>query len=376
MSGSPASRLSVAMLAFDFAEVCVPIANALSRDADVLLLLPDRVVRPVRANLSPAVALDAFPLPRLRQPLHQAAMCRRILRAVDAARCDVVHLQQGHLWFNLAVPLLGDRGLVVTIHDVTHHPGDNASKKTPQRVLDLAWDRADQLIVHTQATQRIVAGRDGRDPATVHVIPHVAIEPPHDPPPGAAADAPTVLFFGRIWPYKGLEHLIRAQPLITERVPGARIVVAGRGEDFGRYRDLMADPSSFVVVNERVSIGRRRALFEQADVVVLPYIEASQSGVVPLAYAAAKPVVATTVGGLPEAVDHGRTGLLVAPGDAPALADAVVDLLTDPARARAMGAAGRRRLADEWSPERVAALTLRVHEAAARRVPAATGAAA
>ena len=73
----------------------------------------------------------------------------------------------------------------------------------------------------------------------------------------------------------------------------------------------------------------RATLFQQASVVALPYIEASQSGVVPLAYMHMKPVVATTVGGLPEMVDDGRTGYLVPPRDEQALATAVVRLLRD-----------------------------------------------
>ena len=127
----------------------------------------------------------------------------------------------------------------------------------------------------------------------------------------------------------------------------------------------MADPSRFTIINEFVSIERRGELFAAADVVVLPYIEASQSGVIPLAYAAGKPVVVTAVGGLPEAVEDGRTGLVVAPRDERALADAVVRLLDDPVLARELGAAGRRKLDAEWSPARVAEQTLRVYRAAA-----------
>ncbi len=356
-------RLRVAMLAFDFAEVCVPIANALSAKASVTLMLPDRVVAPVRAAVGRDVRLATLPMPRLRQPLRQVAMCRQILRTIHELGCDVVHLQQGHLWFNLALPLLRDGALVVTIHDLDHHPGDRASMKTPQRVANLAWRHADHVIVHTEATRRAVLERGGRDPATVHVIPHVAIEAPRARR-GANGAERTVLFFGRLWPYKGLDYLIRAQPLINERVAGARIVIAGRGEDFRRYRELMADPSRFTIINEFVSIERRGELFAAADVVVLPYIEASQSGVIPLAYAAEKPVVVTAVGGLPEAVEDGRTGLVVAPRDERALADAVVRLLDDPALARELGAAGRRKLDAEWSPARVAEQTLRVYRAA------------
>ena len=66
-----------------------------------------------------------------------------------------------------------------------------------------------------------------------------------------------VLFFGRIWAYKGLEYLIRAETLITACVPDAKIVIAGQGEDFRRYRGMMAHPENFIVHNEYVSNEKR-----------------------------------------------------------------------------------------------------------------------
>jgi glycosyltransferase involved in cell wall biosynthesis len=314
----------------------------------------------VRSHIESGVRLKAFAMPRLRQPIQQLAMCHSIRRAIAEFHPDVVHLQAGHLWFNLSLPFLPAPALVLTIHDVAHHPGDRVSMKTPQRVLDLAVARAKDIIVHTEVTRRAVMERYGRDPAAVHVIPHVAIESPSREAP--TQREPIVLFFGRIWPYKGLDHLIRAQPLISERVPDARIVIAGHGEDFKRYRELMQDPSRFVVINEFVSIERRRKLFAEAAVVVLPYVEASQSGVVPIAYAYQKPVVVTAVGGLPEMVEDGRTGLVVPPQDPRALADAVLHLLENPELARQMGAAGLRKLEREWSPNAVAEQTMRVYQ--------------
>src|SRR5262249_40553785 len=142
-------------------------------------------------------------------------------------------------------------------------------------------------------------------------------------------DGHSVLFFGRLWPYKGLEYLIRAEPRITAEVPGVKIVIAGSGEAYGRYQAMMSHPGRFVIHDEYVSDEKRAQLFRESSVVVLPYIEASQSGVIPLAYRFGKPVVATTVGGLPAMVDHGETGYLVPPADAESLARAVVDLLRD-----------------------------------------------
>jgi glycosyltransferase involved in cell wall biosynthesis len=182
--------------------------------------------------------------------------------------------------------------------------------------------------------------------------------------PRVCEDDHQILFFGRIWEYKGLEYLIRAEPLITARVPDARIVIAGRGEDFARYRRLMVHPERFTVYNEYVSDSQRAELFQRASVVALPYIDASQSAVIPVAYTYAKPVVATSVGGLPELVEDGRTGFLVPPRDERALADALVCLLRDKELCHQMGAHGKRKVATECSPESVARQTLQVYQRA------------
>lgn len=358
---------SVAMVSFDFGEVCVSIANALSRSADVTLILPGSQLEPLAHDVDPSVCVRTFVKPRLRQPLRQLMMCRTVLRTLARCEPDVIHLQQGHLWFNLVgLPLLGRRPLVVTIHDAAAHPGDRGGRRTPQAVMNLAFRRADHLIVHAERLRAAVVRRHRMPPATVHVIPHVAIGSANGRPAGED-DGRTVLFFGRIWPYKGLDHLIRAEPLISARVTDVRFVIAGRGEDFARYRAMMRDPDRFTVINEFVSSERRAQLFAEAAVVVLPYVEASQSGVIPIAYAHEKPVVATSVGGLPEAVEDGRTGFVVPPRDERALADAVVQLLEDRRLRRAMGAAGRRKLEDEWSPAKVAEATLRVYDLALGR---------
>jgi glycosyltransferase involved in cell wall biosynthesis len=161
-----------------------------------------------------------------------------------------------------------------------------------------------------------------------------------------------------------LEYLIRAEPLITAQVPDVSIVIAGRGEDFTRYRRLMVHPERFTIYNEYVSDDQRAELFQRASVVALPYIDASQSAVIPIAYTFAKPVVATTVGGLPELVDHGRTGYLVPPHDERALADALVRLLRDKQLRHQLGANGKSKVDTELSPDAVARRTLEVYQRA------------
>ncbi len=306
--------MKVAFLSFGFGEYCIVLASALAREAELLLLLPRRLAAPHLSKLDRAVTYQPFSKPRLRQPLRQIRMIYTILQRIKNFGPDVIHFQQGHLWFNLALPLLRRYPVVITIHDVRHHAGDEESQKTPQTIMDFGYHHADQVIVHAKQLKQLVVRRLCIPNEIVHVIPQVGLW--HDAVQSQVEEEDhLILFFGRIWEYKGLEYLIRAEPLITAQVPDARIVIAGQGEDFARYRRMMVRPEHFIVHNEYVSDDKRAELFRQASIVVLPYIDASQSAVIPLAYTFAKPVVATRVGGLPEMVDHGRTGYLVPPRD-------------------------------------------------------------
>lgn len=371
--------MKVAFLAYDFGEYCIRLASGLAhatvREPEVLLLLPEQLAESHLSKLDPAVRYWPFHKPRLRQPVAQVRTAWRLVREIRRFDPDVIHVQEGHMWFNLALPLLRGYPLVVTIHDVQHHVGDEDSQKRPQRIMDIAYRRADEVIVHAPQLKEMVVQRLGIDPNDIHVIPHVVLG---DQAAGAqtaegragngAAGShlgqqtgetagaqlpaePQILFFGRIWPYKGLEYLIKAEPAITAALPGAKIVIAGEGEDFARYRQMMASPEHYRVLNSYISDETRAELFAQASVVVLPYTDASQSGVIPIAYTFGKPVVATTVGGLPAMVDDGLTGYLVPPCDERALAEAIIRVLQEPGQAERMGENGRRKINMECSAD-------------------------
>ncbi|CAG0996507.1 partial D-inositol 3-phosphate glycosyltransferase, partial [Anaerolineae bacterium] len=121
----------------------------------------------------------------------------------------------------------------------------------------------------------------------------------------------TILFFGRLAFYKGLEFLIRAQPLIAQQVPEARILIAGFGDELARCRTMISDESAFEIHEGVVASELMANFFARASLVVLPYISASTSGVLLTAYEFGKPVIATNVGSLPEYVVEGFTGLLI-----------------------------------------------------------------
>lgn len=355
--------MKVAFISFTFGEYCIRQAAELSRHAEVLLVLSREAASGHESLLPPAVDFHAVDMPRLRQPWRQWRTLRNILRRVHAFKPDVVHFQHGHLWFNFALPRLKRYPLVVTVHDPRQHVGDQWSRKTPQAVMRFGYKQADHIIVHGQQLKQIVVGDIGVAEDHVHVVPHVAI----GERPGVNAVAEQeglVLFFGRIWEYKGLEYLIRAEPSISEAIPNAKFLIAGQGDDFARYENMMTHPERFEIHNRWISDDERAAMFQRASVVVLPYIEATQSGVVPVAYSFGKPVVATTVGSLSEVVDHGRTGLLVPPRDEAALSEAVITLLRDAPLRRHLGACGREKLMKESSPEVVVQQTVEVYRRA------------
>jgi len=164
-------------------------------------------------------------------------------------------------------------------------------------------------------------------------------------------DGPVMLFFGFVRKYKGLEYLIRAMPEVLRSVQAKLLIVGEFWEDkepylraieeLGLQRDV--EVVDRYVPNEEVGL-----YFSAADVVVLPYVDATQSAIVSLAYAFDKPVITTDVGGLPEVVSDGETGFIVPPGDSQALAAAIVEFFTEDRASRLAANVKVRKNALSW----------------------------
>ncbi len=138
---------------------------------------------------------------------------------------------------------------------------------------------------------------------------------------------PTILFFGYVRAYKGLDHLLRALPAVLKEIDLDLLVVGEFYDDRARYDRLIDElgiGGHVSIVDEHVPDEAVGDYFLAADVVVLPYVSATQSGITQVAYAFGLPVISTDVGGLPEVVTDGETGYIVPPADEAALAGAIV----------------------------------------------------
>ena len=167
-------------------------------------------------------------------------------------------------------------------------------------------------------------------------------------------DSHTVLFgtAGRLSPVKGHAGLLRAARMVLETLPTARLVIAGGGPLAG---ELRAYAGCLGIDNKCLFLGPRsdvHDLIAAMDVFVLPSLHEGIPMAVLEAMALGTPVVATDVGGTPEVIQHGVNGLLVPSGDDRALADACVDLVADPFRARSLAVNARRTVEDAFSHER------------------------
>ena len=286
--------------------------------------------------------------------LRAVARLRRLLRR---ERADVLHT---HTHFSLnVVGRLAARAAGVRV--IAHMHIENVFSPDPlvrglQVALDNGTARLCRWIVTVSAATRAELLAQGYPRArTITIHNGIEVREPalpatlEPPPPG-----PVLLEVGRLCDVKGQRELIAALP----RLARADVTLLLVGEDIeagGAYRLGLEGEARQLGLTGRVRfLGRRDdvpALLAAADALVLPSWIEGLPLVVLEAMAAGVPVVASSVGGTPEAVVDGETGLLVPPRDVEALADALDELLGDPERARRLGQAGRRRAREHFDAD-------------------------
>jgi len=345
-------------------QLTLVLAEALARRRDVALALSlsrqAELRRETEALGLPADVVDTyagaagFLLGTLRVPL----LARRLVRQARDFRADAVVSVMTHLWTPLVAPALRRAGIdfVPMVHDALPHPGDRLGPLWDWR-LDRELDAARCAIALSGAVE--VALRARRPALPVMRLPlgaHLPAGLLRAAPARGPGRGPEFLLFGRLRAYKGLDLLRDAFRLLHQHHPEARLRVVGEGDAEGLAPGLSALPG--VRVEPRwVAEAEIPDLIAGADALVLPYREASQSGVVSLAFALGVPVVATPVGGLAEQVTDGVNGTLAAAPEPGALAAAMARLCDPALRARlAQGARETGQGLADWDAQAAALL--------------------
>lgn len=209
-------------------------------------------------------------------------------------------------------------------------------------IVAVADSVAKALVAGDAPEEHVLVIRNGVDVAAI-------ADAAREPFTASRLDHPLVVCVARLAPVKGVEHLVRAAPLL----PGVSFAIAGTGPEESRLREL----ASALGVSDRVSflgyVNPVAPLLASADLVVLPSLSEGLPMTALEAMALARPVVASRVGGLPEVVESCETGLLVKAADQRALVRAIKKVLGDAELARSMGEAGRARVEEHFTEERM-----------------------
>ena len=300
-----------------------------------------------------AARLDASLLPweavRMRGAWGLGAMLQ-LTRRFRELRPEVVHIHDSasHTPAALAARRAGVAGIIVTRR--TEFP---MRRRWSVRLKYELW--CDRVVCVSEAARRRCL-EAGLPEGQVVVVPDFVDCRHFDAaavPAARSDDRPQVCSVGRLSREKGHRVLLKAMAAVLRSVPEARLQICGDGPE----RPALARQSEASGLAEHVSLSGfvqdTRPTLAAADIFVMPSLSEGLGGAVLEAMAMGKPVVATDAGGLPEAVVDGETGLIVPAGDAEALAEAMMDLLGDPARARKMGIAGRERALKHFDRRRI-----------------------
>lgn len=256
---------------------------------------------------------------------------RQHLRRQLQAKASLVHVTMGSPWdaFYLKAAQQAHVPVIQTVHDATRHLGEE------NRLLTKLESYSYRYVDHFVTLSQFVFDELRRRPdikAPVHLVEGGLLTksaPPMAPRNSPTDRIPRILFLGRIHPYKGLNLLLDAIALLQSKGHALGLTIAGSG-DLSPYATGLSKIEHLTVINRWIDDDDVPPILADNDIMALPYVEASQSGVALDAQWAAMPAVATPVGALAQQFKDGTDAIIVDEVSCHAMADGLLALLTNP----------------------------------------------
>jgi glycosyltransferase involved in cell wall biosynthesis len=245
-------------------------------------------------------------------------------RYLKSQKYEVVHfIGQNEIYLHLYRLLRLPK--VFTFHEVIIRTGRDIPSR--YKLVDFISKRNNSVIFHSSNTKKDYLENFSPKNRLVNVIKFGLFETYRLFPDQAAEEPGTLLYYGIILPYKGLEYLLEAYRIVKNEIKDLNLIIAGRGPLY--FEKSLLDTEGIELINRTISEEELVRLNKRASVVVCPYISASQSGIPVTSFIFNKPILATSVEGITEYVTHEKTGFLVPPADSKALASGIRKLLQD-----------------------------------------------
>jgi len=282
----------------------------------------------------------------------------KIIREINKTSPDIINILDIHPWYVIYWPFLKAKK-IVTINDPQIHSGEGGIimntmintvtrflLKHADKIITLSKNQKD-IVRQMGYKQEIIASKLGNQHefsvGTDKKVAKLSI-----------ADSKNILFFGRIKDYKGLKYLLEALIMLKNRKIEFKLTIAGEG-DLTPYKKHIEElgPKYIYLDNKEIYEDPITKYFKTAAFVVLPYTDATQTGIASIAYNFKKPLIVTNVGSLPEIVVNEKTGIVIPPKNVIKLSYAIEQMLKNPKKTKLMGIEGYQFLNREYNWDKI-----------------------
>jgi len=297
---------------------------------------------------------------------------RLILSGIRVIHIQWVNMQDSSVFVFIRLAKFLGITVVYTAHNVLPHDDDSLNTK---KWMAKCYSLVDKIIVHSNSNVEEILDLFDFQADKVFMIPHGNYGFfCHSSGKNEHAEflngKKSILFFGSIQKYKGLDVLLEAFKTVHSQRNDLQLIIAGQlteydGKNAQYFKNLIIELGIEGAVELRIGyvpMNEVSRYFKSADVVALPYLKTYQSGVVQLAYSFGKPVIATNTGGLAEVVKHNESGSIVSPGDKDQLASAILDIFQRPEICRKMGRNALELSRSEYSWQSIAVETKKLYQ--------------